>query len=254
MCRKLVLLISLVSVLALASVASAAPVEPGAPLGEWSFDETSGTTAADNIGTNDGVVSMGSGSWNTDGKFNGSLQSNDSAVVAVPVAVLSSLSDAFSFAWWMKGNDNQWGDTSAAFKVSDASLEVISVWSPHANGNFYFDVTDGADRVSTSRTESDMEGTWRHWAVTKGGGEMRIYMDGVEIASGSGMNETVSDLTEFIIGGRADQSAAVRASIDEFAVWGSMLSTGNVEWLAGIPEPMTIALLGLGGLFLRRRK
>ena len=52
---------------------------------------------------------------------------------------------------------------------------------------------------------------------------------------------------------------ALNADIDEVRVYntaldstaiGALLSSGPVE----VPEPMTIALLGLGGLFIRRKK
>jgi hypothetical protein len=37
-------------------------------------------------------------------------------------------------------------------------------------------------------------------------------------------------------------------------IWGVSVGANGAEYVAGVPEPMTLALLGLGGLLLRRKK
>jgi hypothetical protein len=37
-------------------------------------------------------------------------------------------------------------------------------------------------------------------------------------------------------------------------IWGVSVGANGQEYVAGVPEPMTLALLGLGGLLLRRKK
>lgn len=81
-------------------------------------------------------------------------------------------------------------------------------------------------------------------------GDYKIYVDDLLYASASGKTGSFADLTTFTIG--RTLYAEMEGSMADFRIYNRELSASEVAAL--VPEPATVALLGLGGLALIRRK
>lgn len=80
-------------------------------------------------------------------------------------------------------------------------------------------------------------------------GELVYYLDDDVWGSFSGMTGSFEGLTSFIIA--KNDYHAYDMNMEDFRIWNRALSGAEV---AAIPEPATIAMLGLGGLALIRRR
>ncbi|MBN1553362.1 MAG: PEP-CTERM sorting domain-containing protein, partial [Phycisphaerae bacterium] len=94
----------------------------------------------------------------------------------------------------------------------------------------------------------------------------KLYLNGVELTTGAGTLDAVTDNTvdtlygsvePVMLGTRADLRAYSSGDyydgdLDEVAIWNSVLSADEIAWLYdnslnSIPEPATLSLLVLGG-------
>lgn len=113
------------------------------------------------------------------------------------------------------------------------------------------------------------DGEWHHvLATTENGGGTQLYLDGSLIASDAGPATIINDLSaELYIGANPESpNREWVGSIDDVATWDRVLTASEVSTiynggLAGlslsqVPEPSSLTLLGLSGLFLsfRRRR
>lgn len=118
------------------------------------------------------------------------------------------------------------------------------------------------------------EDTWFHMAVTYDGTTLTQYINGVPVFTKSDMGSFVEDTWEDLfldsalrIGAQTSgyDKSYLMGSLDDVAIWGhAYLDADAVAGLVDgtytpltaptIPEPASLALLGLGALLLRKRK
>ena len=206
-------------------------------IGWWKFDEESGSTAIDSSGNgNNGTVS-GSTAWIT-GISGGAIKFQGSGSVSIPNAAISSLSDQVTFAFW------QWADplTPDSYPSSFKTSQLTSVYSPHSGGSVYWDAAGsaGRDRIYQGVTNlKRYDGKWVHWAFTKdtGTGYMKIYLNGVELLSGSGNTKTLAGNTNLHIGSNVSSgnpaAPYLTGLIDDFRIYDIALSSDKIVDLVG---------------------
>jgi hypothetical protein len=264
MCRKLLILLM---VLGFVGSVQAALVH------EWEFDNNvSDTSGSGNHGTVTGTTTYVSpvDDWcGATGKafgLNEATKIEDLSPVNLPVAMSGSDSlyrgPAFSVNIYVK----------AASDNTFSSWDGIAGWGDYASG--------AADRQICSRgtTNAYFHGythniskscSWTDWdwhmitftfdqsMTTTFYGNETMWVDGVKVHEATNVHWGDIPDPDIVVGfdDRPSGGAYWKGAVDGFQIWNSALSQDDVDQLmTRIPEPATIALLGLGGLVLLRKK
>lgn len=190
----------------------------------WHLDESSGVTAADSFGGNDGAIS---GASHITGAVGNALRFDGSgAYVEVPDS--SALRNAsFSIAAWFRWND-----------VGTANIQFLT-----AKGIEFAEIhtglgVDGLRFIPAGFPESNLDvvniltAGWHHIVMTYdgSGGRTAAYLDGSIIGERTGItgaSDPAADTAPFRLGKRIDNSYALNGDLDEVAYYGRALTAAE---------------------------
>ena len=235
----------------------------------YQLDEAAGSTSVVDSTGNTGPGTPGSGvtlgatsaspALNTAASFNGS----GTADITVPNnGVLNVGTGAFSIELWYKTNVGGRTDL-LTYKALDSSSDLgLQSDAQGANSLSYYH--NGYVAKASGVTDS----TWHYLVVTRTStadntnGTVTVYVDGVAAATGTdtlSINETTAPL---YIGSNHDATPTpaltMNGSLDELAFYGTVLTPAQIaaHYAAGVPEPTSLCLAGIGamGLLARRRR
>lgn len=161
-------------------------------------------------------------------------------IVSVPADHFQTLSTEVTVSLWQYGDTARQPQSDYAFEGYNANNQrVLNSHLPWGNGQVYWDAGqegNGYDRIFTSFQPQDYEGQWNHWAFTKNTatGEMKMYLNGQLVHSGTGKTRLMSGITRFNIGSRVPNAGgAYDGYIDEFRVWDKELDQATIQaWMA----------------------
>lgn len=199
-------------------------------MGYWQLDETSGTTANDELGTNNLTIS--GATVNVAGKlgrcctFVGSESDYIGNVDAMdPTA-------AISVSCWIKsstttnyespvGNYHWDGNGWDLIRIETAGTLEWSIRNSVTTSN----VVEGSHNVA--------DGTWHHVVGTYDGSNIRLYVngsqDGSTVAHSAAIRYTASN--RFCIGTRELEDNHWTGQVDEVGVWSRALTAGEITTL-----------------------
>lgn len=215
----------------------------------WTFDEGSGTSAADSSGNAHPATLQGAAAWDTGkvGAHSLSLTAGGNATASGPVL---DTSKAFSVAAWV--NLTQLGGYQTAVSIDG---KVVS--------SFYLGLRDDVGTFAFARLDSDAAqnaavaaaasapttGTWTHLVGVSdpSAGVTRLYVDGVlegETAYTAGWTGTGDTAIGRALygGGQVDQWQGL---IDDVWMFPAALTSDQVATLAGVPVETTTPLLSV---------
>lgn len=219
-----------VLLISLATTALNASRVDGALIANWRLDDSSGAAVNDTNATFNGIVS---GTQNQPGK----------------------IGTAYSFSGGTNVNVNP-GGSGAPAAPAPSPVGTISAWiNPTASGNtgnivylqsptfiqfriesgnnLTYRQDGGHDRVVSSAADAIPDGEWTHVVALIDPAFIRLYRNGVQIANGAGSNGYVSsDATLLQIGAGAGNN--FQGSIDDVALWNTVLSVGKIGTLSNI--------------------
>jgi hypothetical protein len=216
----------------------AAAIEPTAPVAHWRLNEPTGATVATNIGSGANLngaynaATVGSAGPRPAQQFNGFEANNNAPTfngtagfVNVPNSILNNRG-AFTIAGWIKPTVTP-GARIGLFGQNDCvefgfiSGTTMECWTP------------GGGSVQASYTNT--MNTWHHVAAVGDGASIRIYVDGVQRASGGTTTASYGSSSEpFRIGGGGIFDTTgnfFNGQIDEVVVYHRALSVSDVQLL-----------------------
>ena len=191
------------------------------PIGEWKFDENTGTSAYD-TSENNYTGSITSATW-TQGKVGQALNfdgSND----WVDLGNLGNPGAGTISFWFKKSNIN----AGAQYLLDGRSTatwwllqDYVSGACTDASGNVCF---KGLVEIPSSLLSND---TWEHVTLTSNSTESKIYLNGKLIDTGTGL---ALDLRSIRIGTRYTNSAYFNGQIDDVRIYDYIRTPAQIVW------------------------
>lgn len=219
-------------------------VSADSPFAWWRFEETSGTTIADEQGTHDGTTS-GSPDLTVAGKVDSAI-GFDGIDDYVDVGTLGSfgsdMDSGFTMECWLRWDHSNVED--AAGTVNDGTSVILQlrvnadVNGASSAGRVSLQIREnGVDQNNRASDRNDLnDGQWHHIVFTWDGALTTpdIYVDGV-LDNGAGRNDDASSTSSFDYG-FALGATNVRGTIadhftgdmDEFALYLAVLSDTRI--------------------------
>ena len=190
----------------------------------YGFEEGTGTTTADMSGYgNTGALS--GATWTTAGKYgNGLIFNGTNARVSVPDAASLHLTTAMTLEAWVKPSvaTGVWRDV--IYKGNDNYyLEGTSNPSgvPASGGTFAGSPLYGASALAVN--------TWSHLATTYDGTTLRLYVNGVQVASRAQTGAITVSTNPLEIGGDLLNGQYFNGTIDEVRLYNRALSASEIQ-------------------------
>lgn len=236
------------------------PFAPGttALLAWWKFDDS--TDPAQSVDTvRNRVATMNTATFSGD-TLGHTGQPGDQAactsfggVTASAAFVnLASPHDKVTISFWQKLNAVR---SSSSFWITSPSSSGVSrgfqAHGPWGDGNIYYDTAgccvDPAQRLAGPLPSMDVT-QWHHWTFVKNGADKVVYIDGVQVLSGTGAAPLPTDFSQLIMGSSAD-NLPIDGCIDDFAVFGGVLTHEQICRLSAGETPASVLTPGAGGAF-----
>ncbi|MEG1260335.1 MAG: LamG-like jellyroll fold domain-containing protein [Akkermansia sp.] len=222
------------------------------------YDSYTGYTSGVSWG---GTPTTGGGALNSSKYNNTSSHPGTGALASANIHA-----NNFSLNFQFKGLTLSTGTGSGGYILKMKTASEKSLQFETLNNSIQLWTNTDAHYVGDVGTLTNNDTAWQSFTMTSSSDGVRLYLNGVEKAYQS--KAMADELMSFFqigctIGGG---SAAGGLKTDEFGIWNRALSADEVKFLAtntantampsAIPEPTTamLALLGLTGLMLRRRK
>jgi hypothetical protein len=191
----------------------------------YGFNEGSGTVVNDVSGYgNNGTIS--GAAWTTSGKYGNALSFNGTnALVTVNNAPSLQLTTGMTLEVWVypttvtaawrdviyKGNDNYY-------------LEASSISGPPMAGAIF-----GGAYGQVYGPNALTANTWAHLAATYDGAAMRLYVNGVQVASRAETGAIATSTNPLQIGGDSIYGQYFEGRIDEVRIYNLALSVAQIQ-------------------------
>lgn len=218
----------------------AALVAPlGSLEGRWAFDERTGTTANDQSGFGRHATLSGGATFSTtdrpvidDNRSSLSIIRTATAVATAPASTAFDLLGSFSVMFW---TNVPAGLATHFIGVRATGCGAITWEIAQNRANLlYFAGPGGQIRSFGSRLTPN---TWTLVGVTYSAGTMRLYLNGIQVASGAYTPGSVSNRA--LMMGHVGECTGRAALLDEVLIYSRALTATEVASLGTVPPAPT---------------
>ena len=204
----------------------------------YGLNEGTGLTTSDASGNNN-TGTIGAATWTTQGKFGNALSFNGtSAMVTVPDAPSLDLTTGMTLEAWAYPTVTGGGEVpTLVMKQNSPGTSPSHVYVLH--GRAWVSDTGPllpGTRINTG-TSSVVSGgnllaanTWTHVAATWDGAVMRVYLNGVQVASGAAIGSLINSSGQVSIGGNVIYPVEFfKGLLDEIRIYNRALSASEIQ-------------------------
>jgi hypothetical protein len=217
------------------------------PIGWWKLNEKDGNTAKDSSGNGfDATLDLSGGPsiWAPGQGFDSSGCANFTGqqLVLIPNGVWGKVKQQLSIAFWVNQDASNppgeqwpgpWGCAPAdGLSFPDPNWLPLRAFVPTPNNTV--DIGKDNEHVYWEPGDSNMyAGSWNHYVFVKDTNEhsLRLYHNGVPVASNSDAMEPMPKINNFFLGGREYPTASWFGKIDDFRIYNTALSQDDVQKL-----------------------
>jgi PKD repeat protein len=212
----------------------------------WRLNETSGSTAKDEVSgdpqsaayTSGVVLGEPGSSAAPDGK---SIRLPGSSAQSLGSAVQVVNPTSYSLETWFKSTSTQGG---RLIGFGNARTGLSSTFDRHVylldTGRLRYSVNSG-QTTNVDSPQSYNDGQWHHVVATQGSGGAQLFVDGTKVASSTAV-ATQSYTGYWRLGtdnvGSGASSASLAGSLDEAAIYPSVLSSAAVQQHYNLGRPI----------------
>jgi hypothetical protein len=212
-------------------------------VGYWKFDESSGTTATDSKGSNDGTLNnMEDSDWVTSGAFAGPHNAldfdgtNDYVNIDAVTDDMAGQESSFTFSAWVKAANTHTGDTKGTIlgvNETDADIRLcLFVGGDGDSRNNRITVYDGGYGGYEITGPEIGDNTWHHVAYVRSSDTGTLYVDGVfqdthTASYGFYANDPWSIGQEWDTGSTI--SDALDGQVDEVRIWNDVRTQTEIQ-------------------------
>ncbi|HET7186494.1 MAG TPA: LamG-like jellyroll fold domain-containing protein, partial [Gemmatimonadaceae bacterium] len=226
------------------------PQAPGL-VAAYAFDETSGTAVADGSGNGNAGTFGSAVTRTTSGKFGGALAFTG-GYVTIPDAATLDLTTAATIEAWVNPSVVASG-WSTAVQKEQAGDYVYSLYASAPgmpSGEINVGTAQAGERIALGPSALPAN-TWSHLASTYDGSILRLYVNGLLVASKATTGPITVSTGALRIGGNAVWGEYFRGQIDEVRIYARPLSGAEIQadmsapiGSASVPDltPPTVAI------------
>ncbi|MEM7166559.1 MAG: LamG-like jellyroll fold domain-containing protein, partial [Planctomycetota bacterium] len=203
------------------------------PVAQWSFDETSGTTASDSAGSYDGTYVNtptlgveGVEGGNTAAQFDGSTE-----YVSVGHDNALNMSDG-TIQLWFKADTLDGSGSNYLFTKNAGGANAGDVAIFVQNGELKAWIEDGSSTYNLNPGTTVTTGEWHHVSLSFGSNGAELYYDGALVDSDATTTGMTGNTHDIAIGARDDYgsiSGHFDGAIDQVAMIATQLSSSQIS-------------------------
>jgi fibronectin type 3 domain-containing protein len=198
---------------------------PAGLVAAYNFDEGTGTTVHDLSGNNNNGTIVNA-TWSTSGKYGGALSFNGtSAMVNIPDTASLNLTTSLTLEAWVNPSavSSAWRDV--IYKGNDNYyLSATSTYSGDPVG----EVDIGTTHVKAIGTSNLALNTWTFLTETYDGSNVRLYINGTQVASTAHTGNIVTSTNALQIGGDSIYGQYFKGLIDNIRVFNTALTASQI--------------------------